>query len=101
MKPSSFSKVPFEKLNHQIHQDFQTTIQFQFDYIVRKVMIRTRSNCCRSIGRRSKHEYLFSEISELELNKLQTSDSYHLNSQIYEILLLNVETADCQIVESE
>jgi hypothetical protein len=101
MKPSSFSKVPFEKLNHQIHQDFQTTIQFQFDYIVRKVMIRTRSNCCRSIGRRSKHEYLFSEISELELNKLQTSDSYHLNSQIYEILLLNMETADCQIVESE
>ncbi|WP_058953094.1 RNA polymerase sigma factor [Clostridium tyrobutyricum] len=100
MKPSSFSKVPFEKLNHQIQQDFQTTIQFQFDYMARKVMIRTKSNCCRSIGRRSKHEYLFSEISELELNKLQTYDSYHLDSQIYEILSLNVEVADCQIAEA-
>ncbi|KOF57975.1 sigma-70 family RNA polymerase sigma factor [Clostridium sp. DMHC 10] len=68
--------------------------------MARKVMIRTKSNCCRSIGRRSKHEYLFSEISELELNKLQTSDSYHLDSQIYEILSLNVEVADCQIAEA-
>ncbi|WP_254904793.1 RNA polymerase sigma factor [Clostridium tyrobutyricum] len=63
-------------------------------------MIRTKSNCCRSIGRRSKHEYLFSEISELELNKLQTSDSYHLDSHIYGILSLNVEVADCQISEA-
>ncbi|MCH3964593.1 MAG: sigma-70 family RNA polymerase sigma factor [Clostridium sp.] len=100
MKPSSFSKVPFEKLNHQIQEDFQTSIQFQFDYIARKVMIRTRSNCYRSIGRRSKRECLFSEMSELELNKLQTFDTYHLDSRIYKILSLNVEVIDYQIAEA-
>lgn len=100
MKPSSFNKIPFEKLNHKIQDDFQTTIQFQFDYMARKVMIRTRSNCYRSIGRRNKREYLFSEMSELELNKLQTFDTYHLDSRIYEILSLNVEVTDCQIAEA-
>lgn len=100
MKPSSFNKIPFKKFNHKIQDDFQTTIQFQFDYMARKVMIRTRSNCYRSIGRQSKREYLFSEMSELELDKLQTFDTYHLDSRIYEILSLNVEVIDCQIAEA-
>ena len=100
MKPSSFNKIPFKKLNKKIADDFQTTIQFQFDYMARKVMIRTRSNCYRSIGRQSKREYLFSEMSELELDKLQTFDTYHLDSRIYEILSLNVEVIDCQIAEA-
>jgi RNA polymerase sigma factor (sigma-70 family) len=99
MKSSSFNKITFQKLNHRIQEDFKTTIQFQFDCMARKVMIRTRSNCYRSIGRQSKRECLFSEMSESELNKLQTFDTYNLDSQIYEISSLNVEVIDCQIAE--
>lgn len=72
MKPSSFKKDPLEKSRWQIQDNFQTTIQFQFDYMARKVMIRTQSNFRCSIGRRSKHESPFSEISDLELSKLYT-----------------------------
>ncbi len=71
MKLSSFNKLPHGRLNCQIQDDFQTTIQF--DYLARKVMIRTKSNYRRSIGRRSRHELFMSEISEFELNKLHTS----------------------------
>lgn len=100
MKPSSFNKLLLKKFNHKIQDDFQTTIQFQFDHMARKVMIRTRSNCYRSINRQSKRECLFSEMSELKLSKLQTFDTYHLDSRIYEILSLNVEVIDYQIAEA-
>lgn len=100
MKPSLLNKLSLKKLNHQIKDDFQTTIQFQFDYMARKVMICTQSNCRRSIGRRGRHECLFSEISDLELNKLQTFDTYHLDNRMYEILSLDVEVTDYQIARA-
>lgn len=81
-------------------EDFKTTIRFQFDYMARKVMICARSNWRRFIGRRSRHECLFSEISDLELNKLQTFDTYHLDNQMYEILSLEVEVADYKIAKA-
>jgi RNA polymerase sigma factor (sigma-70 family) len=68
--------------------------------MARKVMICTQSNYRRSIGRRSRHECLFSEISDLELNKLQTFDTYHLANQMYEILSLDVEVTDYQIARA-
>lgn len=100
MKLSSFSKLPHERNNRQIQSDFQTTIQFQFDHLARKVMIRTKSNYRRSIGRRRKRESPFSEVSDLELNKLHTSDTYRLDSQTYKVLSKDVEITDCQISEA-
>lgn len=100
MKPYLLNKLQLKKLNNQIHDDFQTTIQFQFDYIARKAMICNQSNYRRSIGRLNKHECLFSEISDLELNKLQTFDAYHLDNQIYKILSLDVEVSDYQIAKA-
>ncbi|EHI99234.1 Sigma-70 region 4 type 2 [Clostridium sp. DL-VIII] len=100
MKTSLLNKLSLKKLDNRMQYDFQRTIQFQFDYIARKTMIRTQSNCCRSIGRRSKHEYLFSEISDLELNRLQTFDTYNLDNNMYEILSLDVEVSDCKIAKA-
>lgn len=97
MTQSSFNKISLEK---QRQADFQTTIQFQFDYMARKVMLRTKSNYRRSVGRRIRHECLLSEISDLELNKLHTSDTYHLDSRIYKILSLDVAVTDCQIAQA-
>lgn len=100
MKPSSFNKLLLENPNYQVQEDFQTTIQFQFDYVARKVMIRTQRNYRRSIGRRRKHECLFSEISDFELNKLQIFDTYNLDKRTYKVLSLNVEVTDCQIAKT-
>ncbi|URZ16643.1 RNA polymerase sigma factor [Clostridium felsineum] len=100
MNLSSLNKPSLKKLNSHVQDDFQTTIQFQFDYMARKVMICTQSNCSRSIGRRSRHELLFSEISDFELNKLQTFDIYHLDNRMYKILSLDVEVTDYQIAKA-
>lgn len=100
MNPSSCSKEALEKYNDQIRGDFQKTIQYQFDYMVRKVMLRTKSNYRRSIGRRRRYENLFSEVSDLDLNKLGTSDTYHLYHQFYKVLSMDVEVTDCQIAEA-
>ncbi|MEA5009770.1 sigma-70 family RNA polymerase sigma factor [Clostridium tyrobutyricum] len=100
MKLSSFNKSLLENSNYQVQEDFQTTIQFQFDYVARKVMIRTQRNYRRSIGRRRKHECLFSEISDFELNKLRIFDTYNLDRRTYKVLSLNVEVTDCQIAKT-
>lgn len=100
MRPSSFTKIHPEKVNYQIQDDFKTTIQFQFDYMARKVMIRTKSNYRRSIGRRRKRESPFSEVSDLKSNKLHTSDTYRLDGQTYKILSMDVGVADCQIAKA-
>ena len=39
----------------------------------------------------------FIEILDLESNKLQSFDTYHLDNQIYEILSMDVEVIDYQI----
>lgn len=98
MKSFLLNKSQFKKFNNHMKSDFKTTIQF--DYMARKAMICTKSNCRRSIGRRSRHEHLFSEISDLELNKLQSFDTYHLDNRIYEILSQYVEVADYQIAKA-
>ncbi|GEB76768.1 MULTISPECIES: RNA polymerase sigma factor [Sporolactobacillus] len=100
MRPSSFNKIHPEKVNYQIQDDFQTTIQFQFDYMARKVMIRTKSNYRRSIGRRRRHESLFSEVSDLDINKLHTTDTYRLDRRFYKVLSMDVQVTDCQIAEA-
>lgn len=98
MKPSSRSKEALEKYSDQIQGDFQKTIQYQFDYMARKVMIRTKSNYRRSIGRRRRYEKLFSEVSDLD--KLGISDTYHLYRRFYKVLSMDVEVTDCQIAEA-
>ena len=91
MKPSSFNSIPVKELTEQVNCDFQTTIQYQFDCLARKVMIRRQSNCRRSAGRKFRKECPFSELSEKELNRLQTLDTYHLDGKYYLILKFRVE----------
>lgn len=100
MKLSSRGKETLEKYNDQIQGDFQKTIQYQFDYMARKVMIRTKSNYRRSIGRRRRYEKVFSEVSDFDLNRLSTSDTYQLYRQFYKVLSMDVEVTDCQIAEA-
>lgn len=99
MKPSSFNKIPLEKYNHQIQDDFERTTQFQFDSVARKTLIRTKSNYHRSKGRRCKHEASCSEISNIELKMLPIFDTYHLDSRMYKILSFNVEVRGSKIAE--
>lgn len=63
-------------------------------------MIRTKSNYRRSIGRRRRYEKLFSEVSDFGLDKLGTSDTYHLYHRFYKVLSMDVEVTDCQIAEA-
>lgn len=91
MKPSSFNSIPVKELTEQVNRDFQTTIQYQFDCLARKVMIRTQSNCRRTAGRKIRKECPFSELPEKELNRLQTLDTYHLDGKYYLILKFRVE----------
>ncbi|EPY2271860.1 hypothetical protein ACXAUS_000656 [Clostridium sporogenes] len=74
MKPSSFNSTPVKELTQQVSRDFRTTIQYQFDCLARKIMIPTQSNCRRSAGRKIRKECPFPELSEKELNRLQTLD---------------------------
>jgi RNA polymerase sigma factor (sigma-70 family) len=94
MKPSSFNSIPVKELTEQVSRDFQTTIQYQFDCLARKVMIRTQSNCRRSAGRKVRKECPFSEMPEKELNRLQTLDTYHLDGKYYLILKFRVEVGN-------
>ncbi|EPY2271864.1 hypothetical protein ACXAUS_000661 [Clostridium sporogenes] len=91
MKPSSFNSTPVKELTQHVSRDFQTTIQYQFDCLARKIMIRTQSNCRRSVGRKIRKECPFSELPEKELNRLQTLDTYNLDGKYYLILKFRVE----------
>lgn len=100
MKPSSFNFIPVKELTEQVSCDFQTTIQYQFDCLARKVMIRTQSNCRRSLGRKVHKECPFSEMPEKELNRLQTVDTYHLDSKYYLILKFRVEVGNAAVANA-
>lgn len=100
MKPSSFNSIPVKELTEQVNRDFQTTIQYQFDCLARKVMICTQSNCRRSTGRKFRKECPFSEMPEKELNHLQVADTYHLDGKCYLILKFRVEVGNEAIVNA-
>lgn len=94
MKPSSFNSIPVKELTEQVNLDFQTTIQYQFDCLARKVMIRTQSNCRRTAGRKIRKECPFSDLPEKELNRLKILDTYHLDGKYYLILKFRVEVGN-------
>lgn len=100
MKTSSFKPIQVKELTEPVNCDFQTTIQYQFDCLARKVMIRTQSNCRRSTGRKIRKECLFSEMSERELNCLQKVDTYHLDGKYYLMLKFRVEVGNEAIVNA-
>ncbi|WP_100489210.1 sigma factor-like helix-turn-helix DNA-binding protein [Sporolactobacillus pectinivorans] len=100
MRPSSFNRVSLEENKHLMQDDFQRTTQFQFDYVARKTLIRSKSNYRRSRGRRYNHEALFSEISNIDLKMLPIFDTYHLDSQMYQVLSFNVEVRNNKIAKA-
>lgn len=70
MKSSSFNSIPVKELTEQVNRDFQTTIQYQFDCLARKVMIRTQSNCRRTPEEKRNIllMFYFLEMSDAELH---------------------------------
>lgn len=88
------TNINIETLPEQFDSDFQETIQYQFDFLARKILIRTLKNCRRSTYRKLKRESSFSDIPETELMRLQTIDNYCMDSKYYPILTACVEVKD-------
>lgn len=82
-----YSTTNIAKLTEQLNSNYQETIQYQFDFVARKTLIRTQSNCRRSTGRKLSRECPFSEIPERELIRLHTVDTYHMDEGRYYYVL--------------
>lgn len=62
---------------------FEKAIRLQFDCLIRKVIDRTVKNYYRELGRRAKHEVLFCDVTEADLNHVATIDEYSMGYTVF------------------
>ncbi len=79
---------------------FETAVRLQFDCLVKRVIDTTVKDYQRELGRRAKHEVMFSELSELDLNRMGTMDEYEAEFICFEILGTIVKVANDQLAEA-
>ena len=80
--------------------DFEQTVQYQFDCFVRKVLIRAAMNYHNEYARRLKHEATFSDLSDIDLSELTSTDTYNLDSCTFSVLGMDVIVTDAILAKA-
>jgi len=76
----------------------QERIRHQFDYICKLVMRGERCTYIKQILKRAEKEIPFSEVSEIELNSIHTTDEYPIESTHYSVMGYTIEVKDERLV---
>ena len=76
---------------------FEQAIQAQFDCLTKKVIKRAAKKYQRGIARPLTHETVFSDISDMELNKFGVHDTYSSNYTAFNVLGMEVQVSDDQL----
>lgn len=79
---------------------FAEHIQYQFDCICRKVMIRASIKCKKELARRREKETLFSDLSQAELEQLYTLDTYNTDIAYFTVKGFDIEVKDILLAEA-
>lgn len=79
---------------------FQTAIRLQFDCLVKRVIDTTVKDYQRELSRRAAHEIAFSELPELEVNRMGTVDEYDADYTCFEVLGTKVKVNNDQLAEA-
>ena len=79
---------------------FEDAIRLQFDCLARKVVARTVKNYDRELGRRSRRETSFCELSEMELNHIGVMDEYSVEFTSFDVFGSEVRIYDERLCEA-
>ena len=75
-------------------------VRNQFDYVCKRALKAEKIDYLRHMNYRRKHEIMFSELSETELNKLTMVDEYSIDSRWFQVRGYDIEVKDSLIVEA-
>ena len=75
-------------------------VRNQFDYVSKRALKAEKIDYLRHMNYRRKHEIMFSELSETELNKLTMVDEYSIDSRWFQVRGYDIEVKDSLIVEA-
>ena len=75
-------------------------VRNQFDYVCKTALKAEKIDYLRHMNYRRKHEIMFSELSETELNKLTMVDEYSIDSRWFQVRGYDIEVKDSLIVEA-
>ena len=75
-------------------------VRNQFDYVCKRALKAEKIDYLRHMNYRRKHEIMFSELSETELNKLTMVDEYSIDSRWFQVPGYDIEVKDSLIVEA-
>ena len=75
-------------------------VRNQFDYVCKRSLKAEKIDYLRHMNYRRKHEIMFSELSETELNKLTMVDEYSIDSRWFQVRGYDIEVKDSLIVEA-
>ena len=75
-------------------------VRNQFDYVCKRALKAEKIDYLRNMNYRRKHEIMFSELSETELNKLTMVDEYSIDSRWFQVRGYDIEVKDSLIVEA-
>ena len=75
-------------------------VRNQFEYVGKRSLKAEKIDYLRHMNYRRKHEIMFSELSETELNKLTMVDEYSIDSRWFQVRGYDIEVKDSLIVEA-
>ena len=77
----------------------EMAVRKQFDRICKLALKGEKIDYCRHIAYRQKHEVLFSELSQKELDNIFTVDKYKAENKCFRVLGYDIEVKDTLLAE--
>lgn len=79
---------------------FQDGVRLQFNCLVKRVIDTTVKDYQKELGRRAKHEITFSDVSEMDLNRIGNLDEYDSDFACFDVMGTKVKVSNEQLAEA-
>lgn len=84
----------------QLSSQDELTVRHQFDRLCQLALNGEAANYYKYLEYRGKHEVNFSEMPEMELNRISVMDEYNLDNFCFQVLGYDIEVKDTLLVEA-